>query len=326
MVPELLEKYIWLINTFLRAREHGISLPELQEMWERRYDAAYSRSSFNHHREAVSQIFGIEIECDRRSNRYFIRYSDDVKDSDAASSWLINTFTVNNLLSLGKERLSGRVSVEEIPSGHKYLTSVMEAMTDNLEITIQYRKYTGNEVSTYTLRPYAVKESARRWYIVAYCLQRQELRVYGMDRIVSLEITGTHFTMPEDFDVDTLFRNSFGVYLPDRSPEEITFRASVKEARYLEDLPLHQSQKIIAKDGNSVTFSIFVCPNESLVMELFRLGPRIEVLTPAHIRNEVAGMALQTARLYENGIAIPSGRSGPEDMPGKEGPEERGMK
>ena len=56
MVPELLEKYIWLINTFLRAREHGISLPELQEMWERRYDTAYSRSSFNHHREAVSQI------------------------------------------------------------------------------------------------------------------------------------------------------------------------------------------------------------------------------------------------------------------------------
>ena len=100
MVPELLEKYIWLINTFLRAREHGISLQELQEMWERRYDAAYSRSSFNHHREAVSQIFGIEIECDRRSNRYFIRYSDDVKDSDAASSWLINTFTVNNLLTI----------------------------------------------------------------------------------------------------------------------------------------------------------------------------------------------------------------------------------
>lgn len=301
MVPELLEKYIWLINTFLRAREHGISLPELQEMWERRYDAAYSRSSFNHHREAVSQIFGIEIECDRRSNRYFIRYSDDVKDSDAASSWLINTFTVNSLLSLGKERLSGRVSVEEIPSGHKYLTSVMEAMDDNLEIQIRYRKYTGTEISEYTLRPYAVKESARRWYIVAYCVEREGMRVYGMDRIVSMEVTGRHFVMPDDFDVDTLFRNSFGVYLPDSRPEEIVFRASGKEAGYLEDLPLHCSQKVIAKDGNSVTFSIFVCPNESLVMELFRLGPRIEVLEPAHIRQEVAETALETARLYKDG-------------------------
>ena len=302
MVPELLEKYIWLINTFLRAREHGISLQELQEMWERRYDAAYSRSSFNHHRDAVSQIFGIEIECDRRTSRYFIRYSDDVKDSDAASSWLINTFTINNLLSLGKERPSGRVSVEEIPSGHKYLTSVMEAMDDNLEIRIRYRKYTGTEISEYTLRPYAVKESARRWYIVAYCVEREGMRVYGMDRIVSMEVTGRHFVMPDDFDVDTLFRNSFGVYLPDSRPEEIVFRASGKEAGYLEDLPLHCSQKVIAKDGNSVTFSIFVCPNESLVMELFRLGPRIEVLKPAHIRERIAAMALETARLYEENV------------------------
>ena len=303
MVSELLEKYIWLVNTFLRAREHGISLPELQEMWERRYGAAYSRSSFNHHRDAVSQIFGIEIECDRRTNRYFIRYSDDVKDSDASSSWLINTFTVNNLLSLGRERLSGRVSVEEIPSGHTYLAPVMEAMTDSLEIRIQYRKYTGNEITGYTLRPYAVKESARRWYIVAYCNERQSLRIYGMDRIVSLEITGKHFLMPDDFDADTLFRNSFGVYLPDSKPEEIIFRTSEKEARYLEDLPLHQSQKVVSKDGNSVTFSIFVCPNESLVMELFRLGPRIEVLKPAHIRKELAAMAVRTARLYGDGVS-----------------------
>lgn len=309
MVPELLEKYIWLINTFLRMGEKGLSLADLQDMWERRYGSAYPRSSFNHHRDAIAQIFGIEIECDRRTSRYFIRYGEDVKDSDAATSWLINTFTVNNLLSLGKERLSGRVSLEEIPSGHKYLTPVMEAMTDNLEIRISYRKYTGKDISSYTLRPYAVKESARRWYIAAYCIERDSMRVYGMDRIVSLEITGNHFTMPDGFDADTLFRNSFGVYLPDSRPEEIIFKASEKEARYLADLPLHHSQKIIAKDGNSVTFSIFVCPNESLVMELFRLGPRIEVLEPAHIRDGIAAMALETARLYDDSIVILNGRS-----------------
>ena len=99
----------------------------------------------------------------------------------------------------------------------------MEAMDDNLEIRIRYRKYTGTEISEYTLRPYAVKESARRWYIVAYCVEREGMRVYGMDRIVSMEVTGRHFVMPDDFDVDALFRNSFGVYLPDSRPEERKF-------------------------------------------------------------------------------------------------------
>lgn len=287
MVTELLDKYIWLINTLLRAREKGLSMSELQEMWQRRFGQDYSRSTFNHHRDAVAEIFGIEIVCDRSTRRYFIRYGDDVRDSDAASAWLINTFTVNNMLTLGKERLSGRVSVEEIPSGHRYLAPVMDAMTDNLEIRIRHRKYTGNEISEYTLRPYAVKENARRWYIVAYCIEREGMRVYGMDRIVDMEVTGTHFDMPPDFDVDRLFSTSFGIYLPEGKPVEIVFRASEKEARYLEDLPLHHSQKIISRDDGTVTFSIFACPDTSLVMELLRLGPGIEVTGPESLREQI---------------------------------------
>ena len=141
MVTELLQKYIWLVQTFIRAGEYGLSLDEISDRWERRFDNAYSRRTFNNHREAVEDVFGIHIGCNRSTNRYFIEYSDDVADENAEMAWLINTFTVNNMLSLGKERLSGRVAVENIPSGHLHLTSVFEAMTENREIIIEYRKY-----------------------------------------------------------------------------------------------------------------------------------------------------------------------------------------
>ena len=182
MVTELLQKYIWLIQTFIRAGQRGLDLKELSVRWENRFGSPYARRSFNNHREAIEEIFNIRIECDRSTKKYFIRYSDDISDENAASAWLVNTFTVNNMLSLGKERLSGRVSVEDIPSGHKYLAEVMDAMLENREIVIGYRKYSGSDISEYTLRPYAVKENLRRWYIVAFCIERQQLRVYGMDR------------------------------------------------------------------------------------------------------------------------------------------------
>jgi hypothetical protein len=155
------------VQTFIRAGEVGLSLDEISYRWESRFDSAYSRRTFNNHREAVEDVFGIRIECNRSTNKYFIEAGNDVSDANAESAWLINTFTVNNMLSLGKERLSGRVSVDDIPSGHKHLTSIMEAMTENCEIVIDYRKYTSEETSTYTLRPYAVKESEKRWYLVA---------------------------------------------------------------------------------------------------------------------------------------------------------------
>lgn len=298
MVTELLRKYIWLVQTFIRAGENGLSLDEISDRWEARFDNAYSRRTFNNHREAVEEVFGIRIGCNRSTNRYYIEYSDDISDENAETAWLINTFTVNNMLSLGKERLSGRVSVEDIPSGHKHLTSVMEAMTEGHEIKIEYQKYTSAKADIYTLRPYAVKEFAKRWYIVAYCIERQGLRVYGLDRIVKLELTEETFDMPKDFDVDSLFATSFGIYLPQGAGQTIKFRTSATEAKYLRDLPVHNSQKEIAHDENSVTFSIFVCPDKNLIMEFCKYGNRIEVLSPESVRESVADELLKAASIY----------------------------
>lgn len=298
MVAELLQKYIWLIQTFIKSADRGLTLEELGRKWENRFGESYARRTFNNHREAIEDIFNIKIDCNRSSHRYYIRYSSDVTDGDSASAWLINTFTVNSLLSLGKERLTGRVSVEDIPSGHKYLTAIMDAMLEGNELKVKYRKYTSEESSEYTLRPYAIKEDTKRWYLIAYCVERESIRVYGLDRISELATTGETFTMPQGFDVDELFSTSFGVYLSKEPPCEIIFKASHKEAGYLRDLPLHQTQKELSDDEDGVTFSIFASPNSSLIMELLRLGSRIEVFSPDSIREQVISEVRKMDEIY----------------------------
>lgn len=298
MVTELLQKYIWLVQTFIRAGQNGLSLNEIEERWEDRFDTPYSRRTFNNHREAVEEVFGIRIECNRSTNRYFVGYSDDLADENAETAWLINTFTVNNILSLGKERLSGRVSVEDIPSGHTHLTGIMEAMTEGREITVNYMKYSSSAAEVLHLRPYAVKEYAKRWYLIAYCIERQGLRVYGLDRITKMESSDKKFRMPMNFDVDDLFSTSFGIYLPEGKARTITFRTSESEARFLRDLPLHRSQEEIKREDEMVTFSIFVCPDRNLIMEFCKYGSRIEVLSPADIREDVAEELRKAAEKY----------------------------
>ena len=298
MVTELLKKYIWLVQTFIRAGERGLNLEEISGRWEERFDSPYSRRTFNNHREAVEEVFGIRIECNRSTNRYFIGGSEDVSDEYAENAWLINTFTVNNMLSLGKERLSGRIAVEDIPSGHRHLTTVLEAMTENLEIVISYCKYTSSEASEYTLRPYAVKEFAKRWYIIGHCVERDGLRVYGLDRIHSMEVTARKFRIPRRFDVDELFATSFGIYIPEGPGQTIRFRTSPTEARYLRDLPVHSSQNETAADEEHVTFEIFVCPNKALIMEFCKYGSRLEVLSPAPVREAVAAELRKAADIY----------------------------
>ena len=299
MVTELLQKYIWLVQTFIRAGENGLSLEEIIDKWEMRFDSDYSRRTFNNHRGAVEEVFGIVIGCNRSTNRYFIKAGEDISDESAENAWLINSFTVNNMLRLSKEKLQGRVSVEDIPSGHMYLTEVMEAMTENLEIVMEYHKYTSTESETLTIWPYAVKEFAKRWYIIAYCKEREGLRVYGLDRVKSMKVTGKKFKMKSGFDVDELFATSFGIYLPGGKGQIITFRCSEREAKFLRDLPLHSSQEEVRKDGDSVIFSIFVCPDKNLIMEVCKHGSRIEILSPAEVRNAVKEELAKALAQYE---------------------------
>ena len=225
MVSELIDKYIWLVQTFIDAGPGGLSLPEIAARWTARYGGAdYPRRSFNNHRDAVAEVFGIEIACNRSTNRYYIDAGESAVDKRQSVDWLINTFTVNSLLSLGKERLSGRVAVEDIPSGQKHLVTVMQAMLDNAVMELRYRKYLSDEEEVRHIRPYAVKEFEKRWYIVAFSEEAEALRVYAMDRILSLAPTGDRFKMPKGFQVDDVFEASYGIYLPGRraaGPREV---------------------------------------------------------------------------------------------------------
>ena len=297
MVPELVDKYIFLVQTFVEAGETGLTWPQLQDRWEQRYGSTYPRRSFANHRAAVEEIFGIAITCDRSTNRYRIDAGESAVDKREAVEYLINTFTVNSLLTLGKERLSGRVAVEDVPSGQQWLTVAMQAMLDNAVLIITYHKYLSTETDERTVRPYAVKEFAKRWYLVAWSEEADALRTYALDRILSMERTGDRFKMPKDFDVDALFRDSYGIYLPEgQQPVLVKLKATQREAAYLQDLPLHPSQISIGPG----LFALTVIPNPNFLMELCARADRLEVLEPLELRQAVQQILKKAIQLYEH--------------------------
>ena len=297
MVPELVEKYIFLVQTFVEAGDTGLTWPQLRSRWEARYGSGYPRRSFANHREAVEEVFGIAITCDRSTNRYSIDRGESAVDKREAVEYLINTFTVNSLLTLGKERLSGRVAVEDVPSGQKWLTVAMQAMLDNAVLGITYHKYLSTERDRRTIRPYAVKEFAKRWYRVGYSEEAGALRTYALDRIQAMERTGDSFRMPKGFDVDALFRDSYGIYLPENEkPVLVKLKATEREAAYLQDLPLHPSQVSL---GNGI-FALRVIPNPNFIMELCSRADRLEVLEPLELRQAVQKALNNAIQLYEH--------------------------
>ena len=75
MKPSLIfSQYVWLVNTL--RRYDRMTLEELNDKWIRDEVAdgnPLSRSTFNRHRDAVLDMFGVIIECDAQDGyRYYI--------------------------------------------------------------------------------------------------------------------------------------------------------------------------------------------------------------------------------------------------------------
>ncbi len=300
MVTELIARYIWLLQAVMDAGDAGLTLGEVTGRYRSRFGETLTRRTFANYRSGVEEVFGVGIICDRSTNRYMID-RDSRMSGSGASEWLIDSFAVNSLLERGKEALSGRIELEPVPSGQRFLTRIMEAMLEGRRLSVEYRKYSSAAPERLTVLPYALKEDKRRWYLYGHCIERGALRCYALDRFISMEMLPDSFTYPENFNLGELLATSFGTYIPREGEKGCTveFRARGVQAKYISDLPVHHSQKLLKTEGEWTYFSIFVSPDsDDLYFELRKYGSAIEVLSPGKVRRRLRDEALAVMGIY----------------------------
>ena len=127
MSKSLINKYVWLVETLYKAKK--ITLKEINRRWtqtELSEGEEIPRRTFNNWKNAAEEMFGLVIMCDKHDDCYYIENRDDLEEG-GFQRWLLNTMSVNNTL-LENKALSGRILLENIPSGQAFLATVMEAM------------------------------------------------------------------------------------------------------------------------------------------------------------------------------------------------------
>lgn len=102
------------------------------------------------------------IECDT-FNRYYIETGLD----DDLRIWLLNTFTVSNLVH-ESHSLKNRILLEEVPSGQRFLAAIIEAMRDEVCVDMNYHPFWLDEaIQMNDVKPLCLKIFRQRWYLIA---------------------------------------------------------------------------------------------------------------------------------------------------------------
>ena len=165
--PTLFKEYIWLVNTINQAR--NITLNDINKKWlktEMSGGVEMARSTFNRHKMAIEDIFGIRIECDRSNGYKYYIGNAEVLGNESVQNWMLSTLSVNNIISESLS-LHSRILLESIPSADERLEKIISAMKTNRLLQIVYKRYDSDQGKEHTIAPYSLKLYHRRWYLLA---------------------------------------------------------------------------------------------------------------------------------------------------------------
>lgn len=296
--PILFKEYIWLVNTIYQAGK--ITFAEINEKWlltEMSGGIEIARTTFNRHKDAIEDIFGVIIECDKKDGFQYYIANKSVLREETIQNWMLSSMTVHTAVQEGIS-LQKRILLEEIPSGYKYLQPVLEAMKSNHCISFTYQKYNDAETKTYlSAEPYCLKLYKQRWYLLTR--MNQQFWTHSLDRIKSLDISAESFQLDKDFDAEAHFHDYYGVFRDEKTPpQRVVIRASKDERPYLKDLPLHHSQEEISITADYSDFSYFLSPSDDFIGEILRKKNRLYVISPQELRDKILQIVKEMEKNY----------------------------
>ena len=258
--------------------------------------------TFHEWRDGIKEMFGVDIECNRSRNVYYVK-NPEVLDEQKLGKWLLQKYSIPQDFATFNS-MKDRILLEEIPLGTKFLKPIIEAMQKNVELQVDYQRYEDEQEEEHLqelhIQPYALKVFNRRWYLLGYIKEKGALRTIALDRILGMKVLTNSFELPKDFDARKYFANVVGIYVNNDLPvTKVKIRAYGIQADYLRSTPLHKSQSEgRSKHCEFAEFTYRLCITPELISQLLAMGEKVEVLEPEELREEMQEKLKSTLRNY----------------------------
>lgn len=185
-----------------------------------------------------------------------------------------------------------------------YLAAVASAVWEQRQVRVTYRRWREPTEVTRDLRPYGVVLKAGTWYLVAGSADRPEARTYRVNQVLDLVTLDDGFARPDGFDLAAYWQAHIADFRTRLYTGEAVIRLSAAGRRRLAELAAGPVTDAVDRtagapdDDGWVTATIPIESMPQAESDLLRLGPQVEVRSPAELRDRIAAAARGLAALY----------------------------
>ncbi|MFM2282886.1 MAG: hypothetical protein RL222_390 [Bacteroidota bacterium] len=275
--------------------------PSLSELvaFLQKMDIEVSERTVQRYIEQIRYECNVYIEYDRGRNGYYIP-DNHLSQSriQLLQSQSLNAHLLDFLRDHPKMSDAVLLSSDADSKGMEHIDAILLAISKQRELEISYRKFDSSEEKHHLVSPYALKEYQQRWYLVGMVGKRTSLTKFGLDRITSLSVTTRKFERDKKTDVRSHFAEMVGIN-SDGEREVVQLLFTPFQAKYIETLPLHWTQKKISNSEKSVVFEYFLKPNYELLQKILSFGAEVKVLQPKSLAKEHQQMLKDALKRYK---------------------------
>lgn len=200
MAANLFPRYIWLAETIYNAGP--ISKLDIDRAWissplNTDGDEEYETRSFHRHKDAIAELFGLTIDCDRLHGNLYYMPAREKMSAQSFQRWLTDNFAIINLTAESQD-LQARVAFEPSEVDPSGLRRVVDAMHNNEVLHVRHGDW------EYQLEPYGLRQYRNKWYLVATKHDETDTPTYWplAELAFIRDIHPLHFRMPRRFNLE----------------------------------------------------------------------------------------------------------------------------
>lgn len=159
------------------------------------------------------------------------------------------------------------------------------AISKSRTVQMRYFSASRNATTRRNVDPYRLWYAQGALYLIGYCQLRDDVRLFAVDRIRSITTTNQPCQMLLGFDVDAYVANTLMVMRG--TPIEVRLRFDRTAAPWVRDRVWHRSQRLEPAPGGRLLMMLKVADTDELVGWILSFGSRVQVLSPAPLRERV---------------------------------------
>lgn len=150
----------------------------------------------------------------------------------------------------------------------------------------------------YLVDPYGLVMYQYGLYVVGHSHQANEIRIFAVERIQSIEVTEELFAIPKTFSLEERFNRGFG--LIDGELQDVKIWISADWAYFVKERRWHPTQKLQTQKDGSVILTMRCGGIDELTAWVLSFGPGAKALGPPALIEQVSGQLTAAAESYRS--------------------------